>query len=96
MAALRHGRPIIASNIGGFAELLADGRHGLLVPPGDVGALAAAMARLCAEPATRLTMGAAVAELGAAIPSWDEIARRTTELYRAVISSVRTSAPERR
>jgi glycosyltransferase involved in cell wall biosynthesis len=96
MAALRHGRPIIASNIGGFAELLVDGRHGLLVPPGDVGALAAAMARLCAEPETRLTMGAAVAELNAAIPSWDEIACRTTELYRAVISSVRTSAPERR
>jgi glycosyltransferase involved in cell wall biosynthesis len=96
MAALRHGRPIIASNIGGFAELLVDGRHGLLVPPGDAGALAAAMAKLCAEPETRLTMGAAVAELNAAIPSWDEIARRTTELYRAMISSVRTSAPERR
>jgi glycosyltransferase involved in cell wall biosynthesis len=87
MAALRHGRPIIASNIGGFAEMLVDGRHGLLVPPGDAAALASAMARLCAEPETRRRMGAAVAELGAAIPSWDDIAHCTTELYRAAISN---------
>jgi glycosyltransferase involved in cell wall biosynthesis len=95
MAALRHGRPIIASRIGGFAELLVDGRHGILVPPGDVAALAQAMARLCLEPEMRRTMGAAVAELGGKIPSWDDIACRTTEFYRTVITSVRTSAPER-
>lgn len=96
MAALRHGRPIIASRIGGFAELLVDGRHGLLVPPGDAAALAGAMARLCAEPDVRAAMGAAVADLGDAIPSWDEIARRTTEFYAGLLASVRTSAPERK
>jgi glycosyltransferase involved in cell wall biosynthesis len=85
MAALNHARPIIASRIGGFAELLTDGRHGVLVPPGDADALAAAMARLCAEPETRRAMGMAVAELGAAIPGWDQIARRTAELYDALL-----------
>jgi glycosyltransferase involved in cell wall biosynthesis len=84
MAALRHGRPIIASRIGGFAELLVDGRHGLLVPADNAAALAEAMARLCAEPGTRSAMGKATAALGAEIPSWEEIARRTVELYRAV------------
>jgi glycosyltransferase involved in cell wall biosynthesis len=96
MAALRHGRPVIASRIGGFAELLADGRHGFLVPPGDATALAGAIEKLCAEPATRLAMGAAVAELGAAIPSWDEIAQRTAQFYAALLASVRTSAREQR
>jgi glycosyltransferase involved in cell wall biosynthesis len=96
MAALRHGRPIIASHVGGFAELLVDDRHGILVPPGDVAALTRAMARLCREPATRLAMGAAVAELGAETPSWNDIARSTTDLYRAILRSVRTSAPERK
>jgi glycosyltransferase involved in cell wall biosynthesis len=85
MAALRYGRPIIASRIGGFAELLTHGRHGVLVPPGDVGALAAAMARLCADGQERAAMGAAVADLGAAIPGWEEIARRTGNLYRSLL-----------
>ncbi len=84
MAALGHGRPILASRIGGFAELLRDGTHGWLVPPGDAGALAAAMARLCREPEARRAMGAAVAELGAALPGWDAIARDTAELYYAL------------
>jgi glycosyltransferase involved in cell wall biosynthesis len=87
MAALRYERPIIASAIGGFAELLVHGRHGLLVPPDDAGALSAAIARLCSEPETRSAMGAAVAELGRAIPGWDEIAARTTEFYRTVLTA---------
>jgi glycosyltransferase involved in cell wall biosynthesis len=81
MTALRHHRPIIASRIGGFAELLVDGRHGLLVPPGDAAALSAAMRRLIEEPTTCGAMGGAIADLIGAIPSWDEIARRTTKLY---------------
>lgn len=96
MAALRYGRPIVASRIGGFAELLIDGRHGLLVPPGDAGALSAAMARLCERPAERKAMGCAVAELGAAVPGWDEIAARTCELYRSLLAPIRTTAPAHR
>jgi glycosyltransferase involved in cell wall biosynthesis len=87
MAALRYERPIIASAIGGFAELLVDGRHGFLVPPGDPAALSAAMARLCDAPETRAAMGAAVAELGRAIPGWDAIAARTTEFYRTLLTA---------
>lgn len=81
MAALRYGRPIIASRVGAFAELLVNGQHGLLIPPGDTDALAAAMACLCCQAHTRAAMGTAVGELSATIPSWDEIARRTTDLY---------------
>ena len=87
MTALRYGRPIIASRIGGFAELLVDGRHGILVPPDDPAALAAAMTRLCASPEARRAMGAAVAGLGAAIPDWADIARATVDFYRLVLAN---------
>jgi glycosyltransferase involved in cell wall biosynthesis len=53
------GTPVVASRIGGIPEQLDDGRTGLLVPPGDPGALAAALDALLADPARRAAMGAA-------------------------------------
>jgi glycosyltransferase involved in cell wall biosynthesis len=86
MAALRYGRPIIASRIGVFAELLVDGQHAVLVPPDDASALATAMMRLCSAPQERAAMGAAVASLGDAIPDWSDIARMTTDFYVSILS----------
>jgi glycosyltransferase involved in cell wall biosynthesis len=86
MAALKTGRPILASRIGGFAELLEDGRHGVLFAPGDARALAAAMTRLVREPETRQGMAAEIRELVARIPSWHRIALTTLGLYREVLA----------
>jgi glycosyltransferase involved in cell wall biosynthesis len=83
MAVLRTGRPIIASRIGGFAELLEEGRHALLVPPGDVDALAGAIGRLIREPAMRAEMSREIGKLMAAVPSWSDIAKQTAEVYEA-------------
>jgi glycosyltransferase involved in cell wall biosynthesis len=47
--AFQHRRPVIASAIGGMAEMVRDGIDGLLVPPDDPGALAAAMRRAAEE-----------------------------------------------
>lgn len=85
MAALRCGRPIIASGIGGFAELLVDGRHGILVTGRCYPA--AAMRRLCASPEGRAAMGAAVAGLGAAIPDWADTAQATADFYSLVLAN---------
>jgi len=41
-----HGLPILATEVGGPASILEHGRTGLLVPPRDAGALAAALLRL--------------------------------------------------
>lgn len=59
--AFRFGRPVIASRVGSFAEYVRDGYNGLLVPPGDPAALAAAMTKLRSDPALarRLAAGAA-------------------------------------
>lgn len=57
--ALAAGRPVVASRTGGLARIVADGETGLLVPPGDAGALADALARLLDDPALRARLGAA-------------------------------------
>lgn len=81
--AIAHARPILASRLGGFAETVRDGHDGLLVPPGDVAALADAMARFVTDAAFRAACARHVATLAEAIPDWTEIACRTTAVYRA-------------
>jgi glycosyltransferase involved in cell wall biosynthesis len=59
MEAMATGLPVVASRLSGIPELVTDGVDGLLVAPGDAGALADALARLAADPAMRARLGAA-------------------------------------
>jgi len=54
---LAHSRPVVASSVGGIPEIVVDARTGLLVPPNDAGALAAAIERLCSDKTARETFG---------------------------------------
>jgi len=92
MTGLRAARPIIASGIGGFAELLEDDRQALLVPPGDPAALTAAMTRLVREPATRRRLAQGIGALVATVPSWHEIALSTSAVYMAARGAARFEA----
>lgn len=56
---LAAGRPLVASRVGVVPEVLSDGEHAALVPAGDARELAAAIARLLADPAARARLGAA-------------------------------------
>lgn len=56
------GVPTIASEIGGVSELISSGGDGLLVPPGDAEALAAAMDELAADPERAAALGRAALE----------------------------------
>lgn len=86
MAALRLGKPVIATRIGGFAEILRDGPDGMLVPPDDVAALAASMARAIDDAGYRAALSAASAAALDAVPGWDAIARETEAAYRGAIA----------
>ncbi len=53
------GLPVVAARASSLPEIVADGRTGLLIPPGDAPALAAALRRLCLDPALCQDMGRA-------------------------------------
>jgi glycosyltransferase involved in cell wall biosynthesis len=53
------GLPVIATGAGGPAEIIEDGVNGLLVPPGDVPALTAAVRRLLGDAELRARIGQA-------------------------------------
>ena len=59
--AMAHGIPIIASQVGGVPDMIGDDA-GILVPPGDVGALKQAMLRLARDQELRQSMGQAAYE----------------------------------
>jgi glycosyltransferase involved in cell wall biosynthesis len=75
--AMAAGLPVVATRVGGTADLVHDGVNGLLVPPGDPAALAAAISRVLAGPA-------AAARLAAAAYAWPDLARQVLDVYRQV------------
>jgi glycosyltransferase involved in cell wall biosynthesis len=92
MAAVAAGRPVVATNVGGFGEILTDGQDALLVPGGDAKPLAFALQRIIQDDALRHRLGDGVRRLRTEIPTWPDIAQATHALYREVIEA-RYSAP---
>jgi starch synthase len=81
---------VVASDVGGIPEVVADGRTGLLAhyDPEAPGAfedeLAAAVNTLLADPALAATMGAAGRERAGREFGWDTAARATLAIYQAL------------
>jgi len=65
LEAMAAGRACVATAVGGVPEVITDGVDGLLVPPGDPDALAAALGKLLADPERRADLGARAAERAA-------------------------------
>jgi hypothetical protein len=76
-----YGRPLVATRVGALPEVVRDGVSGLLVPPGDPQALAAALKELLSDPARARKMGRAHARFCRTEGSWASIAQRTRALY---------------
>lgn len=87
------GRAIVASDIGLFREMLVDGIHGCLIPPGDSDALANALASLIADKPHRDAAAQAVRELGQALPGWQEIGKATEQVYRKAMERTESREP---
>ncbi|HET8945733.1 MAG TPA: glycosyltransferase family 4 protein [Candidatus Polarisedimenticolia bacterium] len=80
------GVPVVASLSGGIPDVVENGCTGLLVPPGDAGALGAAIARLCDETGLRQRL---VAEARRSVVdrfSWEAVVRETE---RALVAALR-------
>ena len=79
--AIAYGRPILATQLGSFAETLQDGVQGRLIPPGDIAALSVAMAGMIENPGFVAAAAAAARDLALAVPVWKAIGHRTAQLY---------------
>ena len=90
--AMASGLPIVGSAVGGIPELVRDGRNGLLVPPGDPEALAAAIGRLAASPRTRAEMGRRNRADAEEHLDWE----RVTDRHLAIYQGVHRHVPARR
>lgn len=80
--AMSYGKPVIASNTGGLPEVV--GNAGILIPPQDEKALAEAVNALDSDAEKRLALGKAAKERMRAF-SWDEMAKRTGDLYSELV-----------
>ena len=89
------GLPVVASRIGQIEEAIRDGVDGLLCPPGDVPALAAALRRLAEDPALRARLGRAARQIVVAERTWSAVAGRIIGLARAAADGPRDPAAAR-
>jgi len=74
------GLPVAASRVGQLAQLIEDNVNGLLCPPGNPIALAAALDRLRREPELRVRLGQAARATVLQNHTWEAIARRILHL----------------
>jgi glycosyltransferase involved in cell wall biosynthesis len=84
--AMAHGRPVVATAVGGLVDAVEDGVTGMLVPPGDVRALHDALERLLADAALRRSLGTAARERVVRVGSPAAAAEQLLDVYRSVAS----------
>ena len=85
--AMAHGRPVVASAVGGLKDLVVDGETGVLVPPRDVGALREALERLLGDRELRRRLGAAGRDRIREHFSWERFSAETIRAYEDALSS---------
>jgi glycogen synthase len=81
--AMAAGLPVVATGVGGTADLVRHGVNGLLVAPRDPAALAAAISQVLADPAAAARLSAAARRTAAGY-AWPDLARQVLEVYRQV------------
>ena len=75
------GRAIVTTDVSGCREIVRDGVNGLLVPPGNVEALAAALRRLLTDRDERRRLAAAGREVAAAGFAVEQVIAETMSVY---------------
>jgi D-inositol-3-phosphate glycosyltransferase len=86
LEAMACGVPVVGSAVGGLLDTVVHRTTGLLVPPRDPEALAAAVGRLLANPSLRVHMGDEAAAQVRQEFTWDQVARSTLAVYEGVLA----------
>jgi glycosyltransferase involved in cell wall biosynthesis len=81
--AMACGKPVVATAVGGNPELVTDGRTGILVPPGNPAAVAAALLRLSTDPAFAAQLGSRGQDAAGRRYSISAVAEEFTALWRS-------------
>jgi phosphatidylinositol alpha-mannosyltransferase len=84
LEAMASGKPVVASNIDGFAAVITHGVDGLLTLPKDSDAIALSLVHLLADQDLRVAMGLR-ALASAEQYGWDRIARRVLSYYERLL-----------
>ncbi|MFL6232363.1 MAG: glycosyltransferase family 4 protein [Thermoanaerobaculia bacterium] len=87
LEAVAVGLPVVATRCGGPEEIIEDGVSGLLVPPQDPPALAAALRRVLGVPTAARLLGASAATRAARAFSLEATARGMEEIYRELLAA---------
>jgi glycosyltransferase involved in cell wall biosynthesis len=80
------GAPVVATRVGGTPEALIDGETGLLVPPGDAGAIAGAVSRLLDDRELARRLGCAARRLIASQFSVQRMVSATEDVYATLLA----------
>lgn len=93
MEAMAHGLPCVSTGVCGIPEIVVDGETGLLVPPGDSAALAAALLRLLGDPAQAARLGAAGRRRVEQHLNWDRVVDRMSPVLDRLGGGTRVAQP---
>jgi phosphatidylinositol alpha-mannosyltransferase len=93
LEAMAMGKPIVASNIDGYASVATHNGDALMVPPKDKHSLAQALIMLATDAKLRQEMGTR-GKTKAAEYGWDHIARRVMDYYEEILEKRRRGGPE--
>jgi glycosyltransferase involved in cell wall biosynthesis len=88
LEALAHGRPVVATRVGGLLDLVVDGETGLVVPPRDAAALRSALERLLGDPELRRKLGGAGRERARMHFSWEKVTDATLDAYAEAVGTM--------
>ncbi|GAI31350.1 unnamed protein product, partial [marine sediment metagenome] len=78
-------KPVVATNVGNFSEMVENGKTGFVVPPKDSEALAAALVEVLSNGDLRRAMGENGHKFMEEAFTWDKIADRTLATYRQAL-----------